>query len=380
MESITSQDMSKKDVEAALTDPRRSETKSSRCSFRDDQIAKDVQKTIGGSVTDASEIVTKMDLRKCFVEMQSYSKDKWGKPGTDMESEKLFMVYELGGESLADRLTHHKTEGTAFSVTELRAVQWTLVSIVCGLHAVGFVHLDIKPCNIIKFPCGWKLIDFDGAVKTQSQVPLEKIHCTPIYAAPEFASAIIKAKGNAHGSKSAVKVSRLMDVWSVGMCALEAVALEPVCGSLYEDWMSETGDDDKFLKWLADLESDPIISGEVLEILEGIDQDMSHMLQGMLVKDPGQRMCIPDCFVHPWFEPIRNELWRGYDRRDANGEEAKLSKSSPSPTSRRRSSMMAVAQSVSAAVRGGKQSRERRDSKGSNGETDLGGSKACSVQ
>ena len=89
------------------------------------------------------------------------------------------------------------------------------------------------------------------------------------------------------------------------MCALEAVALEPVCKSMYDEWMAETKSEDKFLKWLADVDSDPIVSGEVIDILIGIDRNMADMLRGMLDKDISKRMCIPDCFVHPWFEPIR---------------------------------------------------------------------------
>eukprot|EP00747_Dinoflagellata_sp_TGD_P098644 gnl/TRDRNA2_/TRDRNA2_167516_c0_seq4.p1 gnl/TRDRNA2_/TRDRNA2_167516_c0~~gnl/TRDRNA2_/TRDRNA2_167516_c0_seq4.p1 ORF type:complete len:433 (+),score=89.74 gnl/TRDRNA2_/TRDRNA2_167516_c0_seq4:67-1365(+) len=317
MESLHKQDLSKLSAmdaemeETQVKSPRGSTrvqgSKDSQASFAARMITQDAQK---GAGQHASEIVAQMDLKTCFVEMQSYSKNKLGEPGIDIMSEKLFMVYELGGQSLAAKLKECAAKGTSLEVDDLRAVQWSLVSIVCGLHAADFVHLDIKPANIIQFSCGWKLIDFDGAVRTQTELPIENVQCTTIYMAPEMSRAILSAKKSQNGYKSLVKVSRLMDVWSVGMCALEAVALEPVCKSMYDEWMAETKSEDKFLKWLADVDSDPIVSGEVIDILIGIDRNMADMLRGMLDKNATTRMSIPECFVHPWFEPIRAELWK----------------------------------------------------------------------
>merc|ERR1719446_1236986 len=99
----------------------------------------------------ARRMVENMDIRRCFAELLSYSTDKSGEPGPDTVTGKLFIVTDLGQESLADRLSQHADAGQMLKLEELRDLQWSLVTIVSGLHAIGYVHLDIKPRNIMYF-------------------------------------------------------------------------------------------------------------------------------------------------------------------------------------------------------------------------------------
>merc|ERR1712050_613201 len=92
----------------------------------------------------------------------------------------------------------------------------------CALHGVNFVHLDIKPSNIVSFGGMWKLIDLDSIVPARSKQNLDEITCTASYVAPELAGIVTDA--NSHEAE----VSRFVDVWSVGLCALETVILRPV--------------------------------------------------------------------------------------------------------------------------------------------------------
>lgn len=287
------------DLDGALAcDESGTGRKSSRSSFTPSLIEDDAAR-FHGTRDEAQKIVSSMDLTNCFVHLIGYSTDVSGRPGLDIDSEKFFVATELGEESLADKLARHACAGTVLAVEELRSLQWSLVSIVCGLHARGFVHLDIKPCNVMQFGEMWKLIDFDGAVKTHSAVDQERCFVTPWYLAPEIARC----------KTQHVTVSRLMDVWSVGMCALEAVFLQPILRPWYEEWRASTGDDNKFFLWLGDYDTPPIMEGEMREAMADIDGDMSELLQGMLAKNPCNRLCIAECLVHPWFDRIRSRMW-----------------------------------------------------------------------
>jgi len=275
------------------------------------------------SIGDLSEdrlpekVLREMSFQDCFVKLLGFSMDALGKPGLDIETETYFLVLELGDSSMDEVLAKCKHEKNTLSNEELRSLHWALVSIVCGLHSEGYVHLDIKPVNIVRFNSSggqngskaqWKLIDLDGAMKTGSEVPLTDVVYTSQYMSPELAQALISAR-KAHDrgdhSKAHLKLSRLMDVWSVGLCALEAIFLTPVLDPWYNEWKEETGNETKYLEWLSDTATDPIISGSMQAALTEIDRDMCRLLKGMLAKDPKFRLCMPECVNHPWLKPIR---------------------------------------------------------------------------
>ncbi|CAJ1395795.1 unnamed protein product [Effrenium voratum] len=267
------------------------------------------------------ELMRKIDFNSCFATIISYSKDDSGKPGLDMETESLFIIYELGMESLEDRLIRYAEQQRQLSAEEHCRLQWALVSIVFGLHTLGYVHLDIKPANIVCFALQqeeqWKLIDLDGALCTGKSVRLDSVVATLHYLSPELASTFLTMKapardrfGRPHRTKDAVreepvKLSRLMDVWSVGMCAMEAIFGVPILKPWYDEWFEETGEDDKFLAWLADFSTDHIITGDMRDALREIDSDMCSLLEGMLHKDPEKRFSIIECVNHTWFQKIR---------------------------------------------------------------------------
>lgn len=266
-------------------------------------------------------LIKQMDFTGCFVSILGYSRDHLGAPGRDVDSDSLYIIYELGQESLSSRLTRCATDGVALMRAELRKLQWDLVTIVCGLHSQGFVHLDIKPANIVRFSTDsgeaqWKLIDLDGAMKTGNNVPLDLVCFTMHYMSPELASAFLRSTSTPTGvglhgrrdTQDCVQLSRLIDVWSVGMCALEAIFLTPVLGPWHDEWKKQTGSDVKFLSWLANLDAEPIVSGDMQDALAEIDADMCDMLQGMLAKDSLDRLSITECLTHRWFAPIRAKL------------------------------------------------------------------------
>lgn len=284
-----------------------------------------------GTTTDLMELMTCLDVSNCVVKLLDYSRSGASKPGLDPENDLLYIVQELGGVSLEDKLADRDMCDTftargsqRIDTTEIKDMFWSLVCITWGLHVCGYVHMDIKPKNIVLFPAcdgkpaHWKLIDLDGAIAIEEKIPVNECCFTLVYMPPELAEATCKDKPakspKSKKSKSSenVTVSRLMDVWSVAMCVLHAIFATPVLEPWMLEWREETGDDTKFLKWLAKHDSDPIIDGDMKTYISGMDGQMCALLEGMLKKDPKHRFCIARCLADSVFQEHRNQLLHHY--------------------------------------------------------------------
>mmetsp|Transcript_20954 Transcript_20954/g.47709 ORF Transcript_20954/g.47709 Transcript_20954/m.47709 type:complete len:417 (-) Transcript_20954:82-1332(-) len=300
-------------IDEARLAVRRTSTQSFDADMLTHTLASNMRRSTHSSVSAASSVIANpllddLDTKCCYVKLLDHSKSASGWPGPDEHERLLFLVLELGEESLEDRLRKVRDKGQTLGVQELRELQWALASIVWGLHAVGFVHMDIKPQNIMRFHEDghdqWKLIDLDGAVETGSDRRLDECTFTPEYMPPELAKAW--TLGNV--GSSTITMSRLMDVWSIGMCSLEAIFLQPVLRPWYDEWHKETGNDVKFYTWLADYGTEPILHGDMHDMISGIDADMCRLLETMLAKDPDQRSSIAECLTHEWFRPEHQKI------------------------------------------------------------------------
>jgi len=105
-----------------------------------------------------------------------------------------------------------------------------------------------------------------------------------------------------------------MDVWSVGMCALEAIFLQPVLKPWYDEWLDPKHADSSdlqgcttFLTWLGDY-SKPVMDDDMYEAIRALDPEVAKLLVGMLAKDPQKRLSITECITHAWFEPVRQRF------------------------------------------------------------------------
>ena len=91
------------------------------------------------------------------------------------------------------------------------------------LHGAGFVHMDVKPSNIIKVAGDggmfdkWKLFDLDTSRRKNEPVG----GFTANYAAPELARASLK------GDETPLADPK-MDVWATGLVLLEMATLQPL--------------------------------------------------------------------------------------------------------------------------------------------------------
>lgn len=271
-------------------------------------LAHDLDSMGGGSrYGSASFIVSQMEFKHSFVDLLDHSRDSTGKPGLDAESGLYFIVQEMGEVTLRDEILGYVTEGRNVPLSELRKLQWDLVSIVCSLHSQGLVNLDIAPGNIMKYrtkdgQAQWRLIDFDGSVQPEVGMSRLEVPIVPEYMPPEFASQYLQARRE----PCKLKALRNMDVWSAGLCGMEPILLKPVLGGQYHELRARTGSDTRFLAWLSsDGLSEAVMSTEIHDEVKELDEDMCDLLEGMLLKDHTRRFSITHCLTHRFFMPFQ---------------------------------------------------------------------------
>ena len=242
--------------------------------------------------------------KELVVSLLDFSRGPDGKsPGN--ENGEYYIIMELGDLSLEEYIEYRAKTGEAFSVTEMRSIMYDVTRMVCLLHSQGLAHLDVKPANIMLFNGTlWKLIDFDGCFQASSLVDVSQsdIAFTPLYCAPEFAAVIVKMS-------TQLKISRLMDVWSVGAIGAELVLLRPYFENTYTNmYDSVNSDDSRFLQWLGDQKS--AINAEPSDLaFQKCDQDLKSLIfDHLLIKDVKKRASLPVALKHAFFsnqQPVK---------------------------------------------------------------------------
>jgi serine/threonine protein kinase len=104
-----------------------------------------------------------------------------------------------------------------------------------------------------------------------------------------------------------LKISRLMDVWSVGAIGAELALMRPLFENVYTEMYDRANNDDSpFLKWLGDGRTSVI---EHNESIPDMDKDLrSLVFDCLLVKDVRKRASLPVALKHPFFstnQPIK---------------------------------------------------------------------------
>jgi len=233
-----------------------------------------------------------IDPSDLFVKLLDYSKDAEGRPGPDPVDGTMHIVTELAKCTLEDHLNLHRQKATKPSTERVRRSAQEILLATAGLHAKGFVHLDLKPANVMMCKGRWKLIGMDGCIRIGTEIsPSDpSVLFTPIYCAPEFARFV-------QGSSSLV-VSPCLDAWSAGMTAAELVNLRPVLRAQHPE-MPAPGGSDHLLRWLGSVRVLPLPVR-----MEARDRDFSALLSAFLLEpEAAHRKTLAQTLAAPYFHP-----------------------------------------------------------------------------
>jgi serine/threonine protein kinase len=237
-----------------------------------------------------SDELASMSPGDLFVKLLDYSRDASGQPGQDPADREMYVVTELAECTLQAKLAHSKKEGIPLPREQVHKIAKDIVLSAAGLHAKGFVHLDIKPHNIMLCAGHWKLIDMDGCARIGTTLRLSDstISFTPMYCAPEFAR--FAEEG------SSIRVSPGLDSWSVGLTIAELLSFQPLLKLHAQRMSAPHWRGRSFLGWLATGATMPVPRG-----WEADDPDFFELLTKRLLVNERCRKTLAECLAAPYF-------------------------------------------------------------------------------
>lgn len=264
-------------------------------------LARPWSQSIEEDATMWSKSLENIDPSSLFMHLIDYSQDADGKPAADSGDGMLYVVNEIAQYTMLDYLKHRRQNGEVFSQHETRLVAHSITTIVAGLHAKGYAHLDIKPENLMVFSGVLKLIDMDGCIKLSTEVYTsdQSLSCSPVYAAPEWADFCVSR------TTKSLRVRPGLDSWSVGMTICEMVLDTPVLFEKYDSFMENftTEEIHAFMEWLAHLNESPLPAE-----IDDVNPDLNEFLtKTLLVCDSTCRQTCAQALEHPYFASLGSD-------------------------------------------------------------------------
>lgn len=224
------------------------------------------------------EDLDKIQPRNVFMELLDYSKDEKGQPGPDASDGMLYVVTEIAQYSLKDFLAHRREQQKPLTMNEVKMYSKAIIVAMAGLHAKGYVHIDMKPENMMMFGGRLKVIDVDGCVKKGTKISIQdsSISFSPCYCAPEWAKFLIQE------NKAFIIANPALDVWSVGMTMCELVTLDAILKPQYANFLRNATSHREagflFMEWLGALRKSP-----VPKAIEKFDKQFMELMTGWLL-------------------------------------------------------------------------------------------------
>ncbi|CAJ1406209.1 unnamed protein product [Effrenium voratum] len=239
-----------------------------------------------GSKEGAQEI----DPRGYFVNLLDFSGfDSSPPPSVNC---RCYTVLEIGDQSLDDWLQRGAVSLSGFcelAKALFKALKW--------LHGLGFIHMDVKPENIMRFGTRWKLIDLDCCMSCNDEMVTPE-NFTPLYASPELAREVLDTLEMDNPATRKLRPCPAMDIWAAGVVLLDVLA-EGCCfaetkasfdaAALFEE---EGIPFEGWYRWLASC--DPLDVDDLLSGTPGAvhlqDARLRSLLHGALAKEPKSRL------------------------------------------------------------------------------------------
>jgi serine/threonine protein kinase len=183
----------------------------------------------------------------------------------------------VNGSELFDRIV----ERGFYSERNAMHVVNQILDAVAYLHSLGIAHRDLKPENLLCSGTGEnevvKIADF-GLSKVQSDEDLLSTSCgTPGYVAPEVLL-----------SES---YDQSVDMWGIGIITYILLAGYP---PFYDE--DNPQDDNALFEKVINVDYD--LEDECWDDVSDLAKEF---IQGLLVKDPKERMTAEEAKKHPWF-------------------------------------------------------------------------------
>mmetsp|Transcript_32135 Transcript_32135/g.88653 ORF Transcript_32135/g.88653 Transcript_32135/m.88653 type:complete len:666 (-) Transcript_32135:97-2094(-) len=187
---------------------------------------------------------------RIFMVLLDHSKDKDGNPGPDEKDGVMYVVTELAQYSLKDWLASCREKRKPLDKELVRNLSKAIVIALAGLHAKGFVHIDMKPENLMMFDGRLKVIDVDGCVRSKSKIAIQdsSISFSPCYCAPEWARFLISEQTDT------IVADPALDCWSVGMTLAELITFDAILKPTYAQFLRNAQSHREasflFMEWL----------------------------------------------------------------------------------------------------------------------------------
>jgi len=201
----------------------------------------------------------------------------------------------LAIETLHQYLARIKASKDTLPATKAQRIFHEICEVVAALHSRGFVHVDLKPENLMRFPSGrFKLIDMDGMQERGSSVPVSDLIVTSKYCAPEVAVAVLKdSESDDHVH---IRISRLLDVFSLGLIGLELfIGSHPLEDVWRRTRDADPDDDEGFLQHL----SSPGLEVPISPVVRDISATLEDLLRSMIRAQ--HRASMPEVIASPFF-------------------------------------------------------------------------------
>lgn len=248
------------------------------------------QVTVLRQLQDDANCIRPSSAGKFFVQLLDFSRDECGLPGPDPFDGVMYVITELADHSLKDYLYAQRARGEPLPHEAVRNLARSVVLAAATLHAKGYVHLDLKPENMMMFNGHLKIIDVDGCVRIGSSISLQDsaISFSPCYCAPEWARFM-------RGAQSEIVADPRLDAWSIGLILCECVTLKAVMRPAFSHFLKSGASPAEahlaFIDWLGSLETSP-----VPDCVEKFDAGLGVLLsRGLLACDPDLRLTPAQC-------------------------------------------------------------------------------------